>query len=85
VKRCSAVLVLHRSDHAGRRCRYRRALLRSRGLPEIPIGAISGTLEPSPASLFDGCFQPTKAADQRPERVWLAEHHAAPLPPISVV
>jgi hypothetical protein len=55
------------------------------GLREIPIGDISGTLEPSRASLFDGCFRPAKAARERWERVWLAEHHGATLPPISVV
>jgi hypothetical protein len=55
------------------------------GVREIPIGEISGTLEPSRASLFDGSFRPSKAARERWERVWLAEHRGAPLPPISVV
>jgi hypothetical protein len=56
-----------------------------RGVREIPIDAISGTLEPSRAALFDGCFRPTGRARSRWERVWLAEHQGAVLPPISVV
>jgi hypothetical protein len=55
------------------------------GLREIPIGAISGTVEPSRASSFDACFRPAKAARERWQRVWLAEHYGTTLPPISVV
>jgi len=55
------------------------------GVREIPIDAISGTLEPSRAALFDGCFRPTGRARSRWERVWLAEHRGAVLPPITVV
>ena len=55
------------------------------GVREIPIDAISGTLEPSRAALFDGCFRPAGRARSRWERVWLAEHQGAVLPPISVV
>jgi hypothetical protein len=55
------------------------------GVREIPIDAISGTLEPSRAALFDGCFRPAGRARSRWERVWLAEHRGAVLPPISVV
>jgi hypothetical protein len=52
---------------------------------EIPLDAIRGTLEPSRATLFDRCFRPASSARQRWQRVWLAEHHGAVLPPISVV
>jgi hypothetical protein len=52
---------------------------------EIPIDAIVGTLEPSRARLFDGCFRPARAARPRWQRIWLAEHRGVPLPPISVV
>jgi hypothetical protein len=52
---------------------------------EIPIAAISGTLEPSRAAMFDSCFRPAGRARSRWERVWLAEHQGAVLPPISVV
>jgi hypothetical protein len=55
------------------------------GVREIPLDAISGTLEPSRAALFDGCFRPAGRARSRWERVWLAEHRGAVLPPISVV
>ena len=54
------------------------------GISEIPLAAITGTLEPSRASLFDRCFRPAAAARRRWERVWLAEHRGAVLPPISV-
>ena len=56
------------------------------GLREIPLEAISGTLEPTRAAQFDGAFRPvTKAARRRWERVWLAEDRGTILPPISVV
>jgi hypothetical protein len=55
------------------------------GIREIPLDAISGTLEPSRAALFDRSFRPTRAARGRWERVWLAEHRGAVLPPIAVV
>lgn len=55
-----------------------------RGIREIPLGAISGTLEPGKASLFDCMFRPAAAARSRWERVWLAEHRGHTLPPISV-
>jgi hypothetical protein len=57
----------------------------ARGIREIPLSAIRGTVEPSRARLFDGCFRPGAAARRRWERVWLAEHRGAVLPPISVV
>jgi hypothetical protein len=55
------------------------------GVREIPLDAISGTLEPSRAAMFDGGFRPAGRARTRWERVWLAEHRGAVLPPISVV
>jgi hypothetical protein len=58
----------------------------SDGLREIPLDAISGTLEPTRAAQFDGAFRPvTKAARRRWERIWLAEDRGAVLPPVSVV
>ena len=66
-----------------------RALPRSgasgRGIREIPLEAISGTLEPSRATLFDRCFRPAGGARRRWQRLWLAERRVAVLPPISVV
>jgi hypothetical protein len=67
-----------------------RALRRSggrpmRGIREIPLEAINGTLEPSRASLFDAAFRPAAAARGRWQRLWLAEHRGSVLPPIAVV
>jgi hypothetical protein len=63
----------------------RRGAAAGHRIREIPLCAISGTLEPARAGLFDGAFRPSSAARTRWERVWLAEHRGAVLPPISVV
>jgi len=63
----------------------RRGAPPGRGVREIPLCAIRATLEPSRASLFDSSFRPAAAARGRWQRVWLAEHLGAPLPPISLV
>jgi hypothetical protein len=55
-----------------------------RGIREIPLCAIRGTLEPSRARMFDGAFRPAPAARSRWQRVWIAEQRGQPLPPISV-
>lgn len=55
------------------------------GIREIPLGAITGTLEPGKASLFDRCFRPAAGARRRWQRLWLAEQRGSVLPPISVV
>jgi hypothetical protein len=55
-----------------------------RGIREIPVDAITGTLEPGKASLFDCMFRPAAATRARWQRVWLAEHRGSVLPPISV-
>ena len=58
----------------------------ARGVREIPLDEIRGTLEPSRANQFDGCFAPVRAsARRRWERVWIAEEKGVMLPPISVV
>ena len=57
----------------------------SQTVREIPLGAISGTLEPNRASLFDCCFRPAASARARWQRIWLAEQRGAVLPPISLV
>ena len=56
-----------------------------RGVREIPLEAVRGTLEPTRATLFDRYFRPAESARRRWQRVWLAEHGGAVLPPISVV
>jgi hypothetical protein len=56
------------------------------GIHEIPLEAISGTVEPSRSGQFDACFRPVRRALRtRWERVWIAEERGIPLPPISVV
>ena len=62
-----------------------RGAARVPAVREIPVTEISGTVEPARATLFDGRFRPTRAARDRWQRVWLAEHRGLPLPPIDVV
>jgi hypothetical protein len=57
----------------------------ARGIREIPLDAITGTLEPARTPLFDGCFRPARAARTRWQRLWAAEQRGEALPPISVV
>ena len=59
--------------------------LGERGIREIPLEDIRATLEPERAPQFDRCFRPAAAARARWQRLWLAAHRGAPLPPISVV
>jgi ParB-like chromosome segregation protein Spo0J len=56
-----------------------------RGVHEIPLDAITATLEPARAPQFDREFRPARVARSRWQRVWMAEHLGRPLPPISVV
>ena len=55
------------------------------GIREIPLDAISGTIEPNRAQHFDRDFRPAPPTRSRWQGVWLAEHRGALLPPISVV
>jgi len=57
----------------------------SLGLREIPLEAISGTVEPNRAAQFDSQFRPAGPTRSRWESVWLAAQRGALLPPISVV
>ena len=56
-----------------------------RGVVEIPLDAIVGTTEPNRATQFDQHFRPTAQTRCRWQRVFLAFHSGAALPPISVV
>ena len=56
-----------------------------RGLREIPLNAIRGTTEPNRAAQFDHEFRPAALTRSRWQRVWLAFHRGATLPPISVI
>jgi len=56
-----------------------------RGVKEIPIDAIAGTVEPTRAADFDAEFRPAPHARARWQRIWMAEQRGAGLPPVSVV
>jgi len=55
------------------------------GVREIPLTAITGSVEPNRATLFDREFRPSRSARSRWLSVWHAEQRGAGLPPISVV
>lgn len=52
---------------------------------EIPVDAITGTVEPGRAREFDSEFRPTARMRNRWLRVWVAEHTGPGLGPIEVV
>jgi hypothetical protein len=52
---------------------------------EIPLDAITGTLEPGRAREFDSSFRPLPRMRKRWLRVWVAEHSGPGLGPIEVV
>ena len=58
----------------------------ARGVREIPLDAITATVEPGRARHFDHQFRPAGGRTRgRWERLWVAEQQGAILPPISVV
>ena len=53
---------------------------------EIPLDAITATVEPARARHFDHLFRPAGGPTRgRWERLWIAEQRGEILPPISVV
>jgi len=58
----------------------RRAL----GVQAIAIDSVTGTAEALKARAFDGAFRPEADSAEHWKRLWLAQAHAAALPPISV-
>jgi hypothetical protein len=57
-----------------------------RGVREIPLDAINGTVEPARSRQFDSLFRPSGSRTRgRWERLWVAEQRGETLPPISVV
>ncbi len=75
--RCTSRLAVHDQPAA--------AAAGSAALREIPLSAITATLEPNRAEHFDGGFRPATQARCRWLRIWLAERSGAVLPPIRVV
>jgi hypothetical protein len=55
-----------------------------RGVRDIPLDAITGSLEPNRAADFDGEFRPFPGTRRRWVSVWQAEQRGTLLPPISV-
>jgi len=74
--RCNGALTVHEIPRSGGKRAERR---------EIPLQAITGTLEPNRTAHFDGGFRPARQARCRWQRIWMAEHRGTVLPPISVV
>jgi hypothetical protein len=67
---------------------HARCTTRNRALSvvrEIPLDAITASLEPNRAAQFDHEFRPSPVTRCRWLRVWQAEQRGAGLPPISVV
>ena len=62
-----------------------RLVTPQRGVHEIPIDKICGTVEPTRATDFDAQFRPAPHARHRWQRVWMAEQRGTGLPPVSVV
>jgi hypothetical protein len=62
-----------------------RRVMPRRGVQEIPLDAIRGTVEPTRAADFDAEFRPAPHARRRWQRVWMAEQRGTSLPPVSVV
>jgi hypothetical protein len=56
----------------------------ARGVRDIPLDAIAGSVEPSRATEFDAQFRPSPQLRRRWLSVWMAEQYGAVLPPISV-
>ena len=56
----------------------------ARGLRDIPLDAITGSLEPNRAAEFDNEFRPSPGMRRRWVSVWQAEQRGTLLPPISV-
>jgi hypothetical protein len=60
------------------------AVHRECGVEAIPVASIDGTVEPLKARAFDSAFRPDASAHAHWRRLWLAQLHGEPLPPIEV-
>jgi hypothetical protein len=87
-RRLASLIRRLRGHHAGSLPVYHPASRRvttRRGVQEIPLDAIRGTVEPTRAADFDADFRPARHARARWQRIWMAEQRGAGLPPVSVV
>jgi hypothetical protein len=80
LRRCAECARLLVHDHAALERRTGAGRVR-----EIPLDAITGTLEPGRAREFDSDFRPLPRMRKRWLRVWVAEQSGPGLGPISVV
>jgi hypothetical protein len=81
-------VLLRRCAECARLCVHDKpALVRPGGgaIREIPLDAITGTVEPARAREFDAKFRPSPRMRKRWLRVWVAEHTGPGLGPIEVV
>jgi hypothetical protein len=81
-------MLLRRCAECARLCVHDQPQLRRAGhgtIREIPLAAITGTLEPGRAREFDAEFRPHPRMRSRWLRVWVAEHTGPGLGPIEVV
>jgi hypothetical protein len=79
-RQCVALLPVTDGD-----LQLRRTSAPALGAREIPVDAITRTVEPGRAQQFDAEFRPAPPTRCRWLRVWKAMHGGTPLPPISVV
>jgi hypothetical protein len=79
LRRCAecARLAIHEARNARRAAAVH-------GVRDIPLDAITGSLEPHRAAQFDREFRPSAPTRRRWVAIWLAEQRGAALPPISV-
>jgi len=80
LRRCTACARLFVADPL----RTRGGAGAGHGLRDIPLDAITGSLEPHRAAQFDGAFRPSGRVRDRWISVWHAESRGVVLPPISV-
>ena len=62
----------------------RGAVTRHGAVREVPLEAITGTVEPNRAHEFDSEFRPSPRVRRRWLSIWLAEQSGVGLPPICV-
>jgi hypothetical protein len=60
------------------------AARRPLGVHPIPIDSISGTVEALKGQTFDRELRPDRASAEHWKRLWIAQAHGAPMPPVSV-
>ena len=60
------------------------AARRPLGVVPIPVDSIDATVEEVKAQAFDTEFRPDRSSGEHWKRLWMAQAHGAPMPPVSV-